>query len=216
VLLALDHNIKLITHVLKTTEDLSVSIGEVEDRVRNTRVGAELADHELHLAKVVSRHAGEQMVNSLELKTAVNEVHPRRAVDVHGGSELTLRKGFRLAEVNSRHTPVRKGDLNVKRHRDDMGNENEDDTGGPVGKTAPEKTVTKKEPIASHEGNLGRSNPPGAALSKLRGLLGQDVQPREEVKVEARNSHDRVVGEALERNKEVGGGVPDKGEVVVG
>jgi hypothetical protein len=215
VLLALDHNVKLVAHVLETTKNLSVSIGEVEDGVRNASVGTELADHNLCLAEVVARHTGEKMVNGLELKTAVNKIHPRGAVDIHSGSELSLSKGFRLAEVNSGHSPVRKGDLDVKRHGDDVRNEDEDDTSSPVGETAPEETVAEEEPVANHEGDLSRSNPPGAALSKLRGLLGQNMEPRKEVKVEARNAHDRVVGVFLEGNKEIGGGVPDKSEVVV-
>ena len=130
VLLALDHNIKLIAHILQTAQNLSVSVGEVEDRVRNARVGAEFAEHELHLAEIVSRHTGEKMVNSLELKTAVDEVQPGRAVDIHSGSKLTLRKRFLLAEVNSRHTPVRKGNLDMQRHGDDVGDQDEDNTGG--------------------------------------------------------------------------------------
>jgi hypothetical protein len=42
------------------------------------------------------------------------------------------------------------------------------------------------------------------------------VEPREEVEVEAGDAHDRVVGVALVGHEEVGGGVPDEGEVVVG
>lgn len=100
VLLALDHDIQLITNILQPPQHLSVAIGEVEDRVRHTSVVAELPDHELHLAQVMARHTREQVVNSLELETAVHKVHPRGAVDVHGGAELTLRKGLGLAEVN--------------------------------------------------------------------------------------------------------------------
>lgn len=90
VLLTLEHNVELITHVLEPAQDLLVAIGEVEDRVRDTRVVAELSDHELHLAEVVSRHAGEEVVHGLELETAVDKVEPGWAVDVHGCSELAL------------------------------------------------------------------------------------------------------------------------------
>ena len=162
MLLALDHDIKLIAYILKTAQNLSVSVGEVEDGVRNTRVGAEIAEHELHLAEVVSRHTGEKMVNGLELKTAVDEVQPGRAVDIHSCSKLTLRKRFLLAEINSRHTPVRKGNLDMQRHGDDVGDQDEDDTGGPVRESAPEEAVAEEEPVACHEADLGRANPPSA------------------------------------------------------
>lgn len=100
MLLALDHDIQLITDILQPPQHLSVAIGEVEDRVRHTSVVAELPDHELHLAQVMARHTREQVVNGLELKTAVHKVHPCGAVDVHGGAELALRKGLGLAEVD--------------------------------------------------------------------------------------------------------------------
>lgn len=41
------------------------------------------------------------------------------------------------------------------------------------------------------------------------------MKPREEVKVEASDAHDGVISESLVRNKEIGGGIPDKGKVVV-
>lgn len=216
MLLALNHDIKLVANILEPAQNLAVSVGEVEDRVRNASVLAEVADEELDLAEVVARHSGEEMVDSLELETAVVEVEPGRAVDVHGGSELALGEGLGLAEIDGGHSPVGQGDLDVQRHGDDVRDENEDDTGGPVGESAPDEAVAEEEPVASHEGNLGRANPPGSALSKLRGLLGKDVKPREEVEVEAGDAHDRVVGVALVGHEEIGDGVPDEGEVVVG
>lgn len=42
------------------------------------------------------------------------------------------------------------------------------------------------------------------------------MEPGEEVQVEAGDAHDGIVGEALIGDEEVGGGIPDKGEVVVG
>ena len=45
------------------------------------------------------RHTGKQMMHSLELQAAVNEIQPFGAVDVHGGAELALGEGFCVAEV---------------------------------------------------------------------------------------------------------------------
>jgi hypothetical protein len=216
VLLALDHDSELIANILKPAQNLAVSVGEVENRVRNASVVAEIADEELHLSEVMARHSGEEMVDSLELETAVDEVEPGRAVDVHGGSELALGEGLGLAKVDGGHSPVGQGDLDVQRHGDDVRDENEGDAGGPVGESAPEEAVAEEEPVANHEGNLSRADPPSSALSKLRGLLGEHVEPREEVEVETSNAHDWVVGVALVGHEEVGGGVPDEGEVVVG
>lgn len=168
VLLALEHDVELVTHVLEPAQDLLVAVGEVEDRVRNARVVAELADHELRLAEVVSGDAGEEVVDGLELETAVDPVEPGWAVNVHGCAELALGERLALAEVNRRHPPVGEGDLHMQRHGDDVRDEDEDDTGGPVGKCAPEEAVSEQEPVARHEADLGRSNPPSPALSERR------------------------------------------------
>lgn len=216
MLLALNHDIELVANILEPAQNLAVSVGEVENRVRNASILAEVADEELHLSEVVARHSGEEMVDSLELETAVDEVEPGRAVDVHGGSELALSEGLSLTKVDGGHSPMGQGDLDVQRHGDNVRDENEDDAGRPVRESPPEEAVAEEEPVASHEGNLSRANPPSSALSKLRGLLGEDVEPREEVEVETSNAHDWVVCVALVGNEEVCGGVPDEGEVVVG
>lgn len=41
------------------------------------------------------------------------------------------------------------------------------------------------------------------------------MKPRQEVKVEPSDAHDRVVGISLVRYEEIGGGVPNEREVVV-
>lgn len=155
-------------------------------------------------------------MNSLELKTSVDKVEPGGAIDVHGGSELALGEGLGFAQVESRHAPMREGDLNVQRHGDDVRDENKGDTDGPVGQSAPENTVTEPSPVAGHEGNLARADPPSLAAAKSGRSLRDDVEPREEVEVEAGDTHNRVVGVGLVGNHEVGNGVPDIGEVVVG
>jgi hypothetical protein len=49
---------------------------------------------------------------------------------------------------------VRKGDLNVEDHGDEMRYENEGNAYRPVRECDPDKQVTKKVPVAGHEDDL--------------------------------------------------------------
>lgn len=170
VLLTAGQDLDLLANLVQSTEDLAISIDESQNGVGDLRLLAELADHDLDLSEVVSGYAGEQMVDGLELEATVDEVQPGRAVNIHGGSELALGEGFVLAEVGCGHSPVGKGDLYVERHGDDMGDQDEHDTGRPVGQRAPEEKVAEDEPVTCHEGDFGWANPPGLAATKTRGL----------------------------------------------
>ena len=97
-----------------------------------------------------------------------------------------------------------------------MRDQHERDAHRPVGQGAPQQEIAKDVPVAAHEEDLDGADPPGLAVAEGRGLGGEDVQPREEVQVEARDAHDGVVGVLLEGDEEVGDGVPGEGEVVVG
>ena len=216
ILLTFDQVPDLRAHLGQPPQHLCVAVHEPQQRVRDARLGAKLLDQRLQPAQVVSRHAREQVVHSLELQAAVDPVEPRRAVDVHGGAELALGEGLGFPEVRGRHGPVRERDLHVQRHRDDVRDEDEADTDGPCGERAPEEEVAEDIPIAGHHGDFDGADPPGGRVAEGGGLGGKEVQPREEVEVEARDAHDGVVGVFLVGDEEVGGGVPDKGEVVVG
>lgn len=170
VLLTAGQDLDLLANLVQSAEDLAVSIDESQNGVGDFRLLAELADHDLDLAEVMSWYTGEEMVNGLELEATVDEVQPGRAVDVHGGSELALGEGFVLAEVGCGHSPVGEGDLDVKRHGNDMRDQDEHDTGRPVWQRAPEEKVAKDEPVAGHKGDLGWANPPGLAASETSGL----------------------------------------------
>lgn len=216
ILLAVDQMLNLVAHLLQPVQDLLVAILEAEKNIWDVRLGAELLDQGLDLAQVMSGYTGKEVVDGLELETAVDEVEPGGAVDIHGGAQLALGEGFGFAEVRGGHGPVGEGDLDVEGHGDDVRDKDESDSDGPTGKGAPEEEVTKDVPVARHHGDLSGADPPRLAASEGRGLGRKDMQPREEVEVEARDAHDRVVGVLLEGYKEVGSGVPDEGEVVVG
>ena len=103
------------------------------------------------------------MVDGLELKASVQEIQPGGAVNVHGSAELALREAFGRAQIRGGHAPMAQGDLNVQKHGDAVRNEDKCNSDGPGGKSAPEKTVAKDSPVASHEENLDRASPPSRA-----------------------------------------------------
>lgn len=166
VSLAMDQDSDLITNILKTVEDLAVAIHKVENRVGNTGFGAKLPDQDLSLAEVVSWKSGEQVVNSLELESTVDEIEPSRAINVHAGSELPLGEGLGFAKIRCRHTPMRQSDLNVKGHGDDVRDENKGNASRPVGQGSPQEEISEDEPVAAHEADFRRSNPPRLAVTQ--------------------------------------------------
>ncbi|KFY90677.1 hypothetical protein V500_05015 [Pseudogymnoascus sp. VKM F-4518 (FW-2643)] len=213
VLLARDHDLDLLGDIAQPAQHDLVTIHEPEDGILDTDVFAELTDQRLHAAQVVAGHSWEQVVHGLELESAVDEIQPRGAVNVHGGAQLLLGEGLGGAEVGGRHAPVGKRDLDVERHGDDVGDEDKGHAEGPGGEREPEEAVAEKVPVAGHEEHFGGAGPGGCSL--VGGARGDQVQPREEVEVEARDSHDGVVGVFLESDGDLGGAVPDEVEVVV-
>ena len=216
VLLALHHDLELGADLVQPAQHLLVPVHELEDGVLDARVVAELPHQRLDLAQVMPRHAREEVVAGLELEAAVDEVEPGGAVDVHGGAELALGEGLGVAEHGGGHAPVGQGDLDVQRHGDEVGDEDEGDADGPGGQGEPDQAVAEDVPEGGHHGELGGADPPGLALAEGAGPRREEVDPREEVEVEARDAHDGVVGEALVGDQGVGDLVPVEGEVVVG
>lgn len=152
-------------------------------------------------------------MHSLELESAVDEIQPRGAVDVHGGAQLLLGERLRGAKVSSRHSPVRERDLDVQRHGNDVRDEDEGHADRPGGEREPEETVTKEVPVACHAEHFSGARPGRGTF--VRSARGDQVQPGEEVEVEAGNAHDGVVGVFLEPDGNLAGAVPGEVEVVV-
>ena len=98
-------------------------------------------------------------MDSLELQTAVEPIHPLGAIDVHGCAELVLGEGLGGAEVGRRHAPVRKRDLHVENDGDDVRGEDEGDAVGPGGESAPDEQVAEEVPVAAHEGDFDGTSP---------------------------------------------------------
>lgn len=153
------------------------------------------------------------MVHGLELQAAVDEIQPLGTIDVHGRAELALGEGLRFAEVGGGGCPVGEGNLRVERHGDDVGDEDEADAEGPGRDGAPEEEIAEEVPVAEHEGDFGGAGPGGGA--EVYGAGVEEVQPGEEVEVEAGDAHDGVVSVFLVGDEEVGGLVPGEDEAVV-
>ena len=181
--------------------------------IRDTRLLAELAHQLLPPPQIVPRHAGEQVVDGLELQAAVDPVQPRGAVDVHGRAHLALGEGFGGAQVGGRHAPVGQGDLHVQDHGDQMRDEDEADADGPAGQRAPDEQVAEDEPVARHEHELDRARPPRCA--QLGRARGAQVAPGEDIEVEAGEGHDGVVGVFLVREEDFARAVPGELKVLV-
>jgi len=170
ILLAVDQKLDLSTHLSKPAKNLRVPIHKPQDGVWNTRIQAELLDQHLKSPEVVSRYPGEEMMDCLELQTAVDEVEPGGAFDVHRGTQLALWERFALAKVGRGHAPMRQGDLDVKGHGDNVRHQDEGHTYCPGRQRAPEQAVAEDVPIAGHEGDLRRPNPPRLAAAERRRL----------------------------------------------
>jgi len=67
----------------QSADDFLVPPCKTKNHVRYPDVVAKLLDVLLRPAQVMSRDARVQMVDDLELETAVDEVQPGRTVDVH-------------------------------------------------------------------------------------------------------------------------------------
>lgn len=92
--LTLGQDFRLACNVTEATKDLLVAIYKAIQCVRDARVVAKLLHDLLCLSQVVPRHTRVKMVYSLELQSAVKEVQPLRAVNIHGCPKHALGKGF--------------------------------------------------------------------------------------------------------------------------
>ena len=76
----------------------------------------------------MSRYAWIQVMHSLKLQSSVEEVQPGRTVNVHCGTQHSLREGLRDAQIRSAHGEVGERDLNVDRCRNHVTDHHEDES----------------------------------------------------------------------------------------
>ena len=73
----------LIGDLAKSANDFLVAMCKCEYHVWNSNIVAELFHVLLRPTQVVPREAREQMMHNLEIETAMHEVQPRRAINIH-------------------------------------------------------------------------------------------------------------------------------------
>lgn len=198
-LLAFRQNSRLTPNVAELTDDSLVPLHEAKQSVRDTNVPAEVLHKLLCLAQIVSRYPGIQMVDGLELESAVEEVKPLRAVNVHCGAEHPLRETLVDTQVGGRHGEVAECDLHVQGHGDDMRDHDE-------GKSVPaglESLIDDEipEPIGEEDltGKLKPARPPRWA--SLGCLATKKIDPRLDIQVEPAKAEDRIIHPLLMLNK---------------
>lgn len=213
VVLTLAEHVQLMADIFEFTEHTGVPFNEPVDVIPHPGLDAKLFNDRLERPEVVTRNPGEQVVDRLELKTSVYEVHPGRTEDVHRGSKLSLGEGLVGPEVARRHTPVGQGDLDVEQHGDHVRDEDESDSGVPIGQGLEDEEVTENEPVAGHADEFGRTGPGGG--TERFASSREQVAPTEDVQVEPGDGHDRVIRVLLVRNHQLARLVPHIGEIVV-
>lgn len=153
-------------------------------------------------------------MDGLELQTAVEEVEPGRAVDIHGGAEHSLWERLVDSHVGGGHGEVRKCDLHVQRRGNHMGDEKEGKPAAPVGDRPVHHSIAKPDPEKDLAANLKPPMPPGGTF--FRGLAHEEVLPAQAIQVETSKQEDRVVEVVLEAEKEVCSSIKFHDAVVVG
>jgi len=78
---------------------------------------------------------------------------------------------------------VGEGDLDVQEHGDAVGDQDEGDSDGPGGESAPDEAVAEEEPVGEHCEDFYWTRP--ACGAEVGGARGDQVAPGEEVEVEA-------------------------------
>lgn len=174
---------RLSSNVRKSTNNLLVTIIEGKDRIRNVHILTEFPNKLLRLAQIVSRDTRVQVVNSLELKTTMEKVQPRRAVDIHSSAKHLLGERFQRAKISSGHSVVRQRNLHMQRRSHHMRDENENDTAEPSRNATPDNAVSEPNPEEDVAGELEPAVPPARAV--FRSTSDDDVLPAKEVEVEA-------------------------------
>jgi len=106
-------------------------------------------------------------MDSLELKSPMQEVQPCRTSNVHCCTELTLWEGFAFAEVRCGHPPVGEGNLDMQWHSDYVTDQHERNPESPGRYRAPYEAIAKKKPVASHKGQFCWAYPPCSGVAKL-------------------------------------------------
>src|SRR5262245_17601937 len=121
------------------------------------------------------------MVHCLKLQTPMDEVQPRRAIDVHSRAQHTLREGFRNAQIRGAHCEVRERDLHVHGHRHNMRYDDEEEAVPGVRNGFIDREIAEPVPEKQLSRDLEIAMPPRWPFA--RSLAQEDVLPAQHVKI---------------------------------
>lgn len=178
-----------------------VPVDKSQQGVGDTDLGAELPDEDLGAAEVVARDPRVQVVNGLELQTAVEEVKPLGAVDVHGGAQHLLGKRLGGTQVGGTHGEVGQRELRVQRHGHHVADQDECEPVQVVRNRTVHDAVGIPVPEEGESAQLYVRVPPCRTLPGS--LAEQDELEREAVKVEAPKHEEDVEGVVLNRDQDL-------------
>lgn len=153
------------------------------------------------------------MVNSLELKAAMEEVQPGRTVHIHSGAEHLLREGLVDSEIRRRHGEVRKRDLHVQGSCDHVGDEKEKNAVAPVWDGSIKHAISKPRPEKYLAAQFEPAVPPSWAL--LWSLAQEEIFPTQPVKIKATKEKDWVVQVVLKFQQELSYSIEGHDAVVI-
>lgn len=123
--LTLGQNPRLPSHLPQPSKNLLIPLHKPIQRVRNPDLRTEPPHQRLRPPQIMSRDARVQVMDGLELQSAVEEVEPVGTIDVHGRAEHLLGKGLVHAEIGGAHGEVAERDLHVQGRRDHVADQDE-------------------------------------------------------------------------------------------
>ena len=120
--LTLGQDSRLPTDLRQTANYHLVTAHKPVQRVRDPDLVTKLLHELLRPPQVMSRDSRVQVMDSLELQPAVDEIQPLRAVHIHRRPQHLLREGLVGTEVGGGHGKVRQGDLQMQGRGYGVGN----------------------------------------------------------------------------------------------
>lgn len=153
------------------------------------------------------------MMDSLELKAAMEEVQPGGTVHIHCGAEHLLREGLVDSKIRRRHGEVRERDLHVQGSCDHVGDEKEENAVAPVWDGAIKHSISKPRPEKYLAAHFEPAMPPSWAL--LWSLAQEEIFPTQPVKIKATEEKDWIVQVVLKFQQELSCRVKSHDAVVI-
>lgn len=105
-LLTLLQDCRLPGHIRQSSNNRLVSIHESKQSIRYAHFLAEALHQLLRGPQVMPGDPGIQVMNCLELQSAMEEIQPLGTVDIHGRAEHLLRERFVRSKIGSGHGEV--------------------------------------------------------------------------------------------------------------